>query len=52
MTTSTDTGSALLPLDISPSQTKPATGQQTPAIGPTVTTQINANTTPNFGIFV
>jgi len=33
-------------------QTDPATGQCISAIGPSVTTQINANTTPTFAIFV
>ena len=33
-------------------QTNPPTGQCISTIGPTVTTQINANATPTFGIFV
>ena len=49
---SADTGSASLPVNISLCQTNPATGQCISAIGSTVTTQINANATPTFGIFV
>jgi hypothetical protein len=49
---SADTGSASLPVNISLCQTDPATGQCISAIGPSVTTQIDANTTPTFGIFV
>ena len=39
-------------MNISLCQTDPATGQCISAIGPSVTTQINANATPTFGIFV
>jgi Cellulase (glycosyl hydrolase family 5) len=52
ITASADTGSATLPVVISLCQTNPATGQCISAIGPSVTTQINANATPTFGIFV
>jgi FG-GAP-like repeat/FG-GAP repeat len=47
-----DTGAATLPVNISLCETNPATGACISAIGPTVTTQINANATPTFGIFV
>jgi hypothetical protein len=49
---SADTGSATLPMNIFLCQTEPSTGQCISAIGSSVTTQINANTTPTFGIFV
>jgi hypothetical protein len=52
ITASVDTGTAILPVNISLCQTDPATGQCISGIGPSVTTQINANTTPTFGIFV
>jgi CSLREA domain-containing protein len=52
ITASADTGSAALPVNISLCETNPATGQCISAIGPGVTTQINANATPTFGIFV
>jgi hypothetical protein len=52
ITASADTGSASLPVNISLCQTDPGTGQCISAIGPTVTTTINANATPTFGIFV
>jgi hypothetical protein len=52
ITASADTGTASLPLNISLCQTDPATGQCISVIGPTVTTAINANATPTFGIFV
>ncbi len=52
MTASADTGSTSLPVSISLCQTDPVTGQCISAIGPSVTTQINANATPTFGIFV
>jgi CSLREA domain-containing protein len=52
ITASADMGSATLPVNISLCQTDPATGQCISAIGPTVTTTINANATPTFGIFV
>jgi hypothetical protein len=49
---SADTGSATLPVNISLCETNPATGQCISSISSSVTTQINANTTPTFGIFV
>jgi hypothetical protein len=52
ITASADTGSATLPVNILLCQTNPANGQCISAIGPNVTTQINANETPTFGIFV
>ena len=52
ITASADTGSATLPVNISLCQTDPATGQCISAIDASVTTQINANATPTFGIFV
>jgi hypothetical protein len=52
ITASADTGSASLPANISLCQTDPATGQCISAIVASVTTQINANATPTFGIFV
>jgi hypothetical protein len=52
ITASADTGSTSLPLIISLCQTNPATGQCISAIGPSVTTTINANATPTFAIFV
>ena len=52
ITASADTGSAALPVNILLCQTNPATGQCISAIGPSVTTQINANATPTFAIFV
>jgi hypothetical protein len=52
ITASADTGSAALPLIINLCQTDPATGACISGIGPTVTTTINANATPTFGIFV
>ncbi len=52
ITASADTGSATLPVNILLCQTNPANGQCISAIGPNVTTQINANATPTFGIFV
>jgi len=52
ITASADTGSASLPVVINLCQTDPATGQCISAIGPSVTTQINANATPTFAVFV
>jgi hypothetical protein len=49
---SVDTGSASLPVIINLCQTSPATGQCISAIGPSVSTTINAGATPTFGIFV
>ena len=52
ITASADMGSAMLPVNISLCETNPTTGQCISAIGPSVTTQINTNATPTFGIFV
>jgi hypothetical protein len=52
ITASADTGSTTLPVNISLCQTNPSTAQCISAIGSSVTTQINANATPTFGIFV
>jgi hypothetical protein len=52
ITASADTGSANLPVNISLCQTNPANAQCISPLGSTVTTQINANATPTFGIFV
>ena len=52
ITASADTGTASLPVNIFLCQTDPASGQCISGIGPSVTTQINANATPTFGIFV
>ena len=52
ITASADTGNATLPVNIFLCQTNPATGQCVSGIGSSVTTQINANATPTFGIFV
>jgi hypothetical protein len=52
ITASADTGSASLPVNISLCQTNPANGQCISAIDSSVTTTINANATPTFGIFI
>jgi len=52
ITASADTGGATLPVNINLCETNPTTGQCISAIGSSVTTQINANATPTFGIFV
>jgi hypothetical protein len=52
ITVSADTGSATLPVNIFLCQTNPATGQCISGIDSTVTTTINANATPTFGIFI
>ena len=52
ITASADTGSTSLPVSITLCQTNPASGQCTSAVGPTVTTNIAANATPTFAIFV
>jgi hypothetical protein len=49
---SADTGATSLPLTVSLCETNSATGQCISGIGSTVTTTINANATPTFGIFV
>jgi len=52
ITASADTGIAALPVNILLCETNPTTGQCISAIGPSVTTQINANATPTFAILV
>jgi hypothetical protein len=52
ITASAGTGNATLPVNIFLCQTNPATGQCISAIGSSVTTTINANATPTFGIFM
>ena len=52
ITASADTGNTTLPVNISMCQTNPANGQCISAIGSSVTTSINANATPTFGVFV
>ncbi len=52
VTVSAHTGAATLPVTISLCETNPTTGQCMSAIGPSVTTQVNANSTQTFGIFV
>jgi hypothetical protein len=52
ITVSADTGSAALPLVINLCETDPGTAQCISAIGPSVATQINGNTTATFGVFV
>ena len=52
ITASADTGSAILPVNVFLCETNPATGACISAIGPTVTTTINSNATPTFGVFV
>ena len=52
ITAAADTGSALLPLDVSLCETNPTTGECISSIGSSVTTTINAGATPTFAIFV
>ena len=52
ITVSADTGTATLPVVLNLCQTDPQTAQCTSAIGPTVSTQINAGATPTFSVFV
>ena len=52
ITVSADTGSAKLPVTTSLCQTSPTTGACISAVGPSVTTTINANDTPTFTVFV
>ena len=52
ITASADTGGTILPMSMSLCQTNPSNGQCISAIGASVTTTINANATPTFGIFV
>ena len=51
ITATANTGAQSLPLNIGICQTNPATGACLAAIGSSVTTTINANSTPTFGIF-
>jgi hypothetical protein len=52
ITVSADTGGANLPIDLSMCQTNPATGVCLGNPASSATTQINANATPTFAIFV
>jgi hypothetical protein len=52
ITVSADTGAATLPVTISLCQTNPTTGACISPVSPSLTTTINANDTPTFGIFV
>lgn len=52
ITVSADTGGVTLPVTITLCETDPSTGACTSAVGPSVSTTINANSTPTFGIFV
>jgi hypothetical protein len=52
ITASADTGGAVLPMVVDVCETNPSTGLCVSAIGPTVTTQVDAGETPTFGIFV
>jgi CHRD domain len=52
ITASADTGNTALPMIINLCETNPITAQCISAVGPSVNTQINANATPTFGIFV
>jgi hypothetical protein len=49
---SADTGSVSVPVTIQLCETNPSTAQCISALGPSVTTQINAGQTPTFSIFV
>jgi len=51
VTVAAHTGAAL-PVSISLCETNPTTGQCMSATGPSVTTQVDANSTHTFGIFV
>jgi hypothetical protein len=52
ITASAGTGGLTLPVNVSLCQTDPASGQCISGVGPSVTTTINANATPTFGVFV
>ncbi len=52
ITASADTGGTSLPVNIFLCQTNPSTGDCLAAPTSSVTTQINANATPTFGVFV
>jgi hypothetical protein len=51
LTVSADTGSTTLPVNIALCETNPTSGQCLAALTDSVTTQIDANETPTFGIF-
>ncbi|MGH7310066.1 MAG: InlB B-repeat-containing protein [Candidatus Rokuibacteriota bacterium] len=52
ITVTADTGSVVLPINISLCSTNPVTGQCASGIGPTATAQIDENATPTFAVFV
>ena len=52
ITASADTGGTSLPINLSICQTNPVNGRCISAIGSSITTQINANATPTFGVFI
>jgi len=52
ITASADTGAVVLPVSIAICETNPGTGVCLTSPGGSVTTQINTNATPTFGIFV
>jgi hypothetical protein len=52
LTVSADTAGASLPLTLALCQTNPATGGCISAVGPSVTTVIEANATPTFAVFI
>ncbi|MFI5209619.1 MAG: hypothetical protein ACHQ2E_04160 [Gemmatimonadales bacterium] len=52
ITVTADTGSAVLPVDLTLCQTDPVAGFCTTAIGPSVVVQIDPGQTPTFAVFV
>src|SRR5262245_26895412 len=52
LTASADTGGTSLPINLFICQTNSVNGRCISAIGPSITTQINANATPTFGVFI
>jgi hypothetical protein len=52
ITVSGDTGNASIPVVVNLCQTNPANGQCISGVGPSITTQIDTNGAPTFGIFV
>ena len=52
ITAAANTGTATLPVTITVCQTNPQSGQCLEPPAPNVTTTINSNATPTFGIFV
>jgi hypothetical protein len=52
ITVSADTGNGTPPVTVTLCQTDPLTSACTSSLGPSLTTQINANDTPTFAIFV